>query len=71
MCHGELGLSKAPDTPHLAGQPALYLRRQLEAYRSGARRHEVMNVVARTLSDADIDALARWYESIDVTAQRR
>lgn len=71
VCHGALGLSQAPDTPHLAGQPAIYLARQLRAYRSGERRHEVMNVVSKGLSDPEIDELARWYASIEVTAKPR
>jgi cytochrome c553 len=71
VCHGALGLSQAPDTPHLAGQPAIYLERQLRAYRSGERRHELMNIVARELSDHDIEELARWYESVEVSAKPR
>jgi cytochrome c553 len=63
-CHGSDGLSKLPDAPHLAGQPAIYLDRALRAYRSGERRHEVMNVVAKPLSDADIRDLAALYSAI-------
>jgi cytochrome c553 len=68
-CHGPLGVSQVPDTPHLAGQPAIYLRRQLEAYRRGERRDERMAIVAKELSEREIDELARWYESIEVTAK--
>ena len=69
VCHGPVGLSSAPDAPHLAGQPTLYLAAQLRAYRSGTRRHEVMNVIARSLTDDDIAALAAWYSAIRVEAQ--
>ncbi len=69
VCHGPLGLSTAPDAPHLAGQPALYLAAQLRAYRSGSRRHEVMNVMARGLTDEDIGHLAAWYAAIRLDAQ--
>lgn len=69
MCHGQLGISNTPDAPHLAGQPALYVATQLRAYRSGARKHEVMAVMARPLSDDDIDNLAAWYASIRIEAQ--
>jgi len=68
VCHGQIGLSSAPDAPNLAGQPALYLAAQLKAYRSGARAHEVMAVLAKTLSDEDIDNLAAWFSSIRVEA---
>lgn len=69
VCHGPNGLATAPDAPHLAGQPAIYLAAQLKAYRSGERKHEVMAVMAKPLTDADIDNLAAWFASIKVTAQ--
>ena len=69
VCHGALGLSVTPDAPNLAGQPALYLAAQLRAYRGGTRKHEVMAVLAKTLSDDDISHLATWFASIRVEAQ--
>jgi cytochrome c553 len=66
VCHGVLGLATAPDAPNLAGQSALYLAAQLRAYRSGARQHEVMSLMAKPLSDADIDNLAAWFSSLVV-----
>lgn len=69
VCHGALGVSSAPDAPHLAGQPALYLAQQLRAYRGGSRRHEVMAVIAKSLSDDDIASLAVWFSSIRIEAQ--
>ncbi len=65
-CHGANGMSTLVNAPHLAGQPAIYVAEQMKAYRSGKRSHEVMNVVAKSLSDADIDALAAWYASIKI-----
>ncbi len=69
VCHGALGLSVTPDAPNLAGQPALYVAAQLRAYRSGARKHEVMGFIAQPLADADISLLAAWFASIKVEAQ--
>jgi cytochrome c553 len=69
VCHGELGVSQAPDVPHLAGQPEIYVVQQLKAYRSGKRVHEVMSVMAKQLGDADIENLAAWYASIAVRAE--
>lgn len=66
VCHGPLGLSMAPNAPHLAGQPEIYLAEQLRNYRSGRRSHEVMSVVAKPLSDADIADLAAWYASMKI-----
>ncbi len=69
VCHGPQGVSSAPDAPHLAGQPAMYLIAQLRHYRSGERKHEVMGVIAKTLSDQDIEAVAAWYSSIQIEAK--
>ena len=68
VCHGPVGVAVAPQTPNLAGEPADYLTVQLKAFRSGARRHEVMAVIAKSLSDADIDNVAAWFASIRIEA---
>jgi cytochrome c553 len=68
VCHGPNGISTAPDAPNIAGQPAIYLAAQLRAYRSGARKHEVMAVMAKPLTDDDIQNLAAWYASIRIEA---
>jgi len=69
VCHGALGISQLPDVPHVAGQPEMYVAEQLKAYRSGKRVHEVMGVVAKGLSDADIADLAAWFATIEVRAE--
>lgn len=68
-CHGPLGKATMPDAPNIAGQPTMYLVEQLKAYRSGARKHEVMSMMAKPLKDADIDDLAAWFASIQVQVQ--
>ena len=67
-CHGPNGLSTMPNAANLAGQPSIYLEEQLKAYRSGKRHHEVMSVIAKTLSDEDILHLSAWYAAIKVSA---
>jgi cytochrome c553 len=66
VCHGALGISMVPNAPHLAGQPQIYLAEQLRNFRSGRRPHEVMAVIAKSLSDRDIDDLAAWFASLQV-----
>ncbi|HJV68661.1 cytochrome c [Ideonella sp.] len=66
VCHGPLGQATQPDTPNLAGQPASYLTAQLRAFRGGTRRHEVMSVIAKPLTDDDIAQLAAWFASVRV-----
>lgn len=65
-CHGALGLSTMPNAPHLAGQPAIYVEEQLKQYRSGKRVNEVMAVMAKPLTDKEIENLAAWYASIPI-----
>jgi len=60
------GLSKVPDAPNIAGQNEAYLVAQLQAFKSGRRKNESMSVVAATLSDSDIAALAAYYAAIEV-----
>lgn len=69
VCHGTDGISIKPDAPNIAGQTEYYLRAQLTDFRSGKRFHQQMNVVAQSLSDADIDDLAAWYSSIKLTVE--
>ena len=66
-CHGPLGLSQLPNAPNLAGQPAIYTVEQLRNYRSGKRQNEVMGVIAKPLTDQEIDDLAAWYASIQIS----
>ena len=70
-CHGSLGISQLPNAPNLAGQPAIYTAEQLKAYRSGKRNNEVMAVIAKGLTDQEIDDLAAWYASIEVTVKEK
>lgn len=68
-CHGGLGISALPNAPHLAGQPQIYLVEQLKRYRSGKRPDEVMGVIAKPLTDEDIEDLAAWFSSIAIEAK--
>ncbi len=61
-CHGDLD-SKA-GAGWLGGQPAVYLRAQLEAFASGTRRNDIgeqMRNVARRMTPEEIDAASRFY----------
>lgn len=66
-CHGRDGVSKLPEAPNLAGQVQGYLLSSLQAYHTGARKNELMNTVAESLSDADMADLAAYYASIQVS----
>ena len=68
-CHGMDGMSKLPEAPNLAGQNVIYLVKTLGDYKSGARKNEVMAVVATPLSPEDIADLAAFYSSIQITVK--
>lgn len=68
-CHGKDGVAVLPGAANLSGQQKEYLREQLRAYRSGSRQNAQMSIIAKTLTDADIDSLADWYSSIKVTVE--
>ncbi len=71
MCHGDNGLSTMPGTPSLAGQPEIYLASQLRQFRDGKRHNEVMNVIAKPLSDADIDSVSAYFSKFEVELKKR
>jgi len=62
-CHGTNGISRSPRIPNLAGQQPDYLVAQLQAFRSGTRKNDLMEAIAAQLSDADIAALAQYWSS--------
>jgi cytochrome c553 len=63
-CHGRNGISTAPLFPNLAGQKSAYVAAQLRMFRSGERKSEQMNIIAKPLSDQDIENLAAYFESL-------
>lgn len=69
LCHGHNGVSTLPNAPNLAGQQAIYVSEQLRNYRSGKRQNEVMNMIAKPLTDSEIAHLAAWFSTIKVTVE--
>ncbi len=63
-CHGPKGISMTPMYPNLAGQKAAYIAKQLKAFKSGTRVEPTMKAMAGPLSDADMDNLGAYYESL-------
>ena len=66
VCHGAQGVASLPNAPNLAGQPQIYLAEHLKNYRSGKRTHEVMSVIAKPLTDQDIENTSAWYASLQM-----
>lgn len=68
-CHGADGhgfgqsASSEGRHPKLAGQSADYIVKQIADFRSGARKHDVMTLMARTVEPADILDIAAYFAS--------
>ena len=60
-CHQADGNSADPKIPKLAGQNPAYLYWQLWAYKTGARRSDIMSGIVATLSDSDMADAASFY----------
>ena len=63
-CHGDID-NKA-GSPWLGGQSAVYIKAQLHAFASGARRNDIsqqMRNIARQMTAEEIDQVARYYEA--------
>jgi cytochrome c553 len=68
-CHGPDGRGNpGSEYPQLAGQHADYVATRLKAYRDGSaggdEHAKIMEAIARSLSDADIAALASYVEGL-------
>ena len=60
-CHGEQGVSLAPEYPHLAGQSGAAIYKQLHDYRTGSRTNELMTGLAKALDEAALADVAAYY----------
>ena len=62
-CHASL--DQATELPSLNTLPDDYIREQMHAYRTGAREHPVMNMIAARLSDEEIAALGAYLSTVE------
>lgn len=60
-CHYEDGISDDPELPHLAGQRASYMYKQLQDFKADRREGGRMNKTARKLSDQQMGDLVAYY----------
>lgn len=61
VCHGKKGRNSPAQAPNLAGQQSVYLVNQLNAFKSGKRKNEVMHVQASNLTDEDINNYGAYF----------
>lgn len=60
-CHGLDGMSAVPSNPNIAGMPAQYIAKQLELFKSGARKNAIMQGMSANLSPDDMQGLGAYY----------
>ncbi len=68
-CHGADGNSYGPEWPHLAGQHADYIVKQVQAFQDGKRSDPTMSAMVAGISKEDIDDIAAYFESKAITTQ--
>lgn len=67
LCHGAKGESSSDVFPRLAGQHAEYIAKQLDNFKSGKRKSDVMGDQAAKLSPEDMLALGKFFEKQPTT----
>ena len=65
-CHGADGNSTDAKIPNHAGQYAAYLIKQLSDFQSGARKHEIMTIMAEDLSATDMADIGAYFASRNI-----
>lgn len=77
-CHGSNGMSTSAAYPNLAGQRYNYILKQLENFRSGARKNAIMSTMAMSIppskDHANLKAIAAYFSqqkpmSADIATQ--
>ena len=60
-CHGEKGISETSEVPSLAGMPADFTLIQLFLFRQNTRKIEIMNDLAKDMTDDDLRKFSRIF----------
>lgn len=63
QCHGLKSASKDAPFPKLFGRDFEYLKMALQQYRDKTRKSDIMNAVAGSLTDDDIENIAAFYDN--------
>jgi cytochrome c553 len=67
QCHGASGNGVGAVFPRIAGQSAIYISNQLQAWKAGTRKNDPMGLmhgIALKLSAADVSAVAAYYAGL-------
>lgn len=64
-CHGPAGQGVPPRFPSVSGQHATYSEIQLQAFKEGKRRNEIMRAIAARMSKDEIKAVAVYMSGLE------
>lgn len=64
QCHGIRMPSADAPFPMLAGRDADYLKMAIKQYRDKTRKSDIMNAIAGSLTDKDIDNIVAYYSRL-------
>lgn len=64
QCHGIRNPSADAPFPPLAGRDAEYLKKAIKQYRDKTRKSDIMNAIAGSLKDSEIDDIVSYYASV-------
>jgi len=64
QCHGIRMPSADAPFPPLGGRDPEYLKMAIKQYRDKTRQSDIMNAIAGSLSDRDINNIAHYYGSV-------
>ena len=60
-CHGAEGISFVDLIPNLAGQHAAYTAKQLHDFQSGARTHQIMSAISRSVTATELADISAYF----------
>jgi cytochrome c553 len=64
QCHGIKAPSADAPFPSLAGWDAAYIKTALKQFRDKSRTSEIMNAIAGSLTDDDINDIVSYYSNV-------
>ncbi|MCF6204476.1 MAG: cytochrome c [Methylococcaceae bacterium] len=64
QCHGVRAPSSESPFPSLAGRDEEYIKKALKQYQDKTRISEIMNNIAASLTDKDINNIANYYSRL-------
>ena len=73
VCHGMNGQSASGGNsalvPNITAQNKEYLIAKMKDYKSGKINHPQMSLIAKILSDEDIENVSEWYSNITISIE--